>query len=52
MKIQQKKHTAEIYAEQVLGGGILTCEFVLLAVKRYYADFEVALEKGWHFDRS
>lgn len=47
----QKKHTAEIYAEQVLSGEILTCEFVQLAVKRYFSDFEVALEKGWCFDR-
>ena len=47
----QKKHTAEVYAEQVMSGEILTCEFVQLAVKRYFADFEVALEKGWHFDR-
>lgn len=47
----QKKHTAEVYTQQVLSGEILTCEFVQLAVKRYYADFEVALEKGWHFDR-
>ncbi|WP_099463884.1 terminase large subunit [Parabacteroides provencensis] len=47
----QKKHTAELYAEQVLSGEILTCELVQLAVKRYYADFEVVLEKGWYFDR-
>lgn len=47
----QKKQTAEIYAEQVLSGGILTCEFVQLAIKRYFSDFEVALEKGWYFDR-
>lgn len=47
----QKKHTAELYAEQVMSGEILTCEFVQLAVKRYFFDFEVALEKGWHFDR-
>ena len=47
----QKKHTAEVYAEQVLSGKILTCEFVQLAVKRYFSDFEVALEKGWYFDR-
>lgn len=47
----QKKHTAELYAEQVMSGEILTCEFVQLAVKRYFSDFELALEKGWHFDR-
>lgn len=47
----QKKHIAETYAEQVLSGKILTCEFVQLAVKRYHSDFEIALEKGWHFDR-
>ena len=49
--MNKKLHTAERYAEQVLSGEILTCEFVQLAVKRYFFDFEVALEKGWHFDR-
>ncbi len=48
---KQKKHSAEIYAEQVLNGEILTCELVQLAVKRYFADIDNALERGWYFDR-
>lgn len=32
-------------------GELLTCELVQLAVKRYYADLDNALEQGWHFDR-
>lgn len=50
--MNKKLHTAELYAEQVLSGEVLTCELVKLAVKRYYADFEVALERGWYFDRN
>ena len=47
----KQKYPAEIYAEQVHDGVILVCEFVQLAVKRYYADLENALDKGWHFDK-
>lgn len=32
-------------------GRILVCEYVRLAVCRYYADLDRALEHGWHFDR-
>ena len=46
-----KKYPAEIYAEQVRDGRILVCEYVRLAVRRYYADLDRALERGWHFDR-
>lgn len=46
-----KKYPAEIYAEQVRDGRILVCEYVRLAVRRYYADQDCALERGWHFDR-
>lgn len=46
-----KKYPAEIYAEQVRDGRILVCEYVRLAVRRYYADQDRALERGWHFDR-
>lgn len=49
---KQKLHIAEQYAQQVLSGEVETCELVRLAVRRYYADFEVALERGWHFDRN
>lgn len=49
--MNKKLHTAEVYAEQVLNGEILTCELVQLAVKRYHADIENALERGWYFDR-
>lgn len=46
-----KLHPAELYAQQVLGGDVLVCELVILAVKRYYNDLENALDKGWYFDR-
>lgn len=46
-----KKYPAEVYAEQVRDGRILVCEYVRLAVRRYYADLGRALERGWHFDR-
>lgn len=48
--MSKKLHTAELYADQVQNGEVLTCELVQLAVKRYYADHENALERGWHFD--
>ena len=40
---KQKIHTAELYAEQVMSGEVLVCEFVRLAVERYYNDLEMAL---------
>ena len=46
-----KIHPAEQYAQQVLAGEVMVCEFVTLAVKRYYNDLENALDKGWYFDR-
>ena len=46
-----KLHPAEQYAQQVLGGEVLVCEYVTLAIKRYYNDMENALDKGWYFDR-
>ena len=46
-----KKYPAELYAEQVRDGAILVCEYVRLAVERYYADLDRALEQGWYFDR-
>ena len=46
-----KIHPAEKYAQQVLAGEVMVCEFVTLAVKRYYNDLENALDKGWYFDR-
>ena len=46
-----KKYPAEVYAEQVRDGAILVCEYVRLAVKRYYADLDNALDRGWYFDR-
>lgn len=49
--IETKKHIAEVYAEKVLSGEVLTNELVQLAVNRYYADLENALEKGWYFDK-
>ena len=35
-----KKYPAELYAEQVRSGEILVCEYVRLAVERYYADLD------------
>lgn len=49
--IDTKKHIAEVYAEKVLLGEMLTNELVQLAVKRYYSDLENALDKGWYFDK-
>lgn len=46
-----KKYPAELYAEQVRSGEILVCEYVRLAVERYYADLARALDKGWYFDK-
>ena len=46
-----KTHPAEEYAQRVSNGEILVCEYVHLAVRRYYSDLEMALDKGWYFDR-
>ena len=46
-----KLHPAEEYAHQVVSGEVLVCEFVRLAVERYYRDLDNALDQGWHFDR-
>ncbi len=49
--MSKKLHPAEQYAANVASGEIITCELVQLAVKRYYNDFDNALECGWFFDR-
>ena len=46
-----KKYPAELYAEQVHSGEILVCEYVRLAVERYYADLGRALDEGRYFDK-
>jgi phage terminase large subunit-like protein len=46
-----KKYPAELYAERVRDGEILACEYVQLAVRRYTADLDNALDKGWYFDK-
>lgn len=46
-----KLHPAEIYAAEVSTGKVVTCEYVQLAVKRYFDDLDNALDKGWHFDK-
>ncbi|WP_281524764.1 terminase large subunit [Alistipes dispar] len=46
-----KKYSAELYAEQVRSGEILVCEYVRLAVERYYADLDRALDMGRYFDK-
>lgn len=48
---RDKTHPAEEYARRVSDGEILVCEYVHLAVRRYYSDLEMALDKGWYFDR-
>lgn len=35
-----KLHPAEQYAQQVFNGEVLVCEYVTLAIKRYYNDLE------------
>lgn len=45
------KYPAELYAEQVRSGGILVCEYVCLAVGRYYTDLDRAFDKGRYFDK-
>lgn len=52
LKMNIKKHIAEQYADDVLNNRLIVCEYVLLAVKRYYRDLEVAIENGWYFDRT
>lgn len=46
-----KLSIAEQYAQDVAEQKVLTGEFVQLAVKRYYADMNNALDRGWYFDR-
>lgn len=46
-----KKYPAEFYAEQVRSGAILVCEYVRLAVERYYADLDRVLDEGRYFDK-
>ena len=46
-----KKYPAELYAEQVRSGGILVCEYLRLAVERYYTDLDRAFDKGRYFDK-
>lgn len=40
-----KKYPAELYADQVCSGAIPVCEYVRLAVERYYADLDRSLDK-------
>jgi phage terminase large subunit-like protein len=47
----KKIYPAELYAQQVRDHDILTCEFVQLAVERYYQDIDAALDRGWVFDK-
>ena len=35
----------------MISGEVLVCEYVRLAVERYYHDLDVALDRGWYFDR-
>lgn len=49
--MSEKKYKAEQYAEDVRDGRVICCELVQLAVKRYYNDLAIAVDKGWYFDR-
>ena len=49
--MSEKKYKAEQYAEDVRDGRIICCELVQLAVKRYYNDLAIAVDKGWYFDK-
>lgn len=42
---------AEEYSKAILEGKIASCEYIRLAVERYYTDLDLALDKGWYFDR-
>lgn len=46
-----KKYPAEIYADQVRDGELIVCEYVRLAVGRYFSDLDKSLDYGWFFDR-
>ena len=46
-----KLHPAEQYAHDVRDSKVTACEYVRLAVERYFADLDNALDKGWFFDR-
>lgn len=48
---KKTKHLAEVYAEHVRDGKVLACEYVRLAVERYFNDMDNALDLGWCFDR-
>lgn len=49
--LKTKKYPAELYAEQVRSGEILVCEYVRLAVERYYADLDREFDMGRYFDK-
>lgn len=46
-----KLHPAEQYAHDVRDGKLTVCEYVRLAVERYFTDLGNALDRGWHFGR-
>ena len=46
-----KLHPAEQYAHDVRDGKLTVCEYVYLAIGRYFSDLENALDRGWYFDR-
>ena len=48
---KSKTYPAESYADDVVKGNIVVCEYVRLAVKRYFEDLRDALDKGWYFDK-
>ncbi|MDL2319828.1 terminase large subunit [Alistipes sp. OttesenSCG-928-B03] len=49
--MSKKLHAAEQYAQDVRDGKVTVCEYVRLAVERYYTDHDNALDRGWYFDR-
>ena len=51
MEKNTRKYPAEQYADDVRNGRIIVCEYVKLAVHRYFSDLDSALDNGWYFDR-
>lgn len=46
----KKVNEALEYAEKVIAGEIVACDFVVMACRRHFADLENQVEKGFYFD--
>ncbi len=49
--MKKRKPIAEQYADDVLSGKILSCEYIKLACKRYYNDRKTGVDRGIFFNR-